>query len=52
MLSQGHPILGDPLYAAGEARVMAERLLLHASMLKFRHPASGEPMAFESSPPF
>lgn len=52
MLSLGHPILGDPLYAKGEALAMAERMLLHASMLNFRHPASGEPMHFDSPPPF
>jgi tRNA pseudouridine32 synthase/23S rRNA pseudouridine746 synthase len=52
MLSLGHPILGDPLYAEGEALVMAQRLLLHASMLRFSHPASGEAMAFDSPPPF
>lgn len=52
MLSLGHPILGDPLYATGEALKMAERLLLHATALGFRHPVTGEAMAFESPPPF
>ena len=52
MLSMGHPILGDPLYAEGEALAMAERLLLHASQLSFRHPCSGEWMGFESIVPF
>ena len=52
MLSLGHPILGDPLYATGEALMMAERLLLHATALGFRHPVTGEAMAFESPPPF
>ncbi len=52
MLSMGHPILGDPLYAEGEALRMAERLLLHATALGFSHPATAEAMAFESPPPF
>lgn len=34
----GHPILGDNLYADKNAFVMASRLLLHASNLKFTHP--------------
>jgi tRNA pseudouridine32 synthase/23S rRNA pseudouridine746 synthase len=52
MLSMGHPILGDPLYAEGEALTMAERLLLHATSLGFRHPLTGEMLGFESPPPF
>ncbi len=52
MLSMGHPILGDPLYARGEALTMSERLLLHASQLGFTHPHSGEAMVYESPPPF
>ncbi len=52
MLSMGHPILGDPLYAQGEALTMAERLLLHATTLNICHPTSGEPMQFESPAPF
>jgi tRNA pseudouridine32 synthase/23S rRNA pseudouridine746 synthase len=52
MLSLGHPILGDPLYAVGEALTMAERLLLHATQLGFTHPHSGKAMVFESPPPF
>jgi tRNA pseudouridine32 synthase/23S rRNA pseudouridine746 synthase len=52
MLSIGHPILGDQLYSEGEARAMAERLLLHSTTLGFRHPVTGEALAFESAPPF
>lgn len=47
----GHPILGDALYA-GEADGRVERLLLHASMLSFIHPCSGEPLSLASDPPF
>jgi len=52
MRSQGHPILGDPLYAEGVALTMAPRLLLHATRLAFRHPSSGETMTFDSPAPF
>lgn len=37
----GHPILGDPLYASGDA-MNAPRLMLHAENLKFRHPDGGQ----------
>ena len=52
LLSLGHPILGDALYAPPEVLVQAERLLLHASALRFAHPTSGAPMHFESAAPF
>ena len=52
LLSLGHPILGDALYAPPEVQARASRLLLHASALRFAHPVSGEPMAFESAAPF
>ncbi|NWG86408.1 MAG: RluA family pseudouridine synthase [Hydrogenophilaceae bacterium] len=48
----GHPILGDALYAPLEAQAVAERLLLHACMLSFRHPLTGAEVAFESAPGF
>ena len=52
LASIGHPILGDALYA-GEAVVKrADRLMLHACVLEFRHPVSGEAVRFESPPPF
>jgi tRNA pseudouridine32 synthase/23S rRNA pseudouridine746 synthase len=41
------PILGDELYGTP-----AERLMLHAAELWFRHPATGREMHFESQPPF
>ncbi len=52
LLSLGHPILGDALYAPPEVLARADRLLLHASVLRFTHPVSGAPMAFESAAPF
>lgn len=52
MLALGHPLLGDRLYAQSEALTLAERLCLHASMLAFTHPHTGESLRFESSSPF
>ena len=52
MQSLGHPILGDRLYAHAEALAMADRLLLHAAGLSFRHPQNGERVSLTSSPPF
>lgn len=46
MLALGHPILGDKLYASGEALKMSKRLQLHAQMLKITHPATPEPLTF------
>lgn len=48
----GHPILGDALYAPPAVRERAPRLLLHACALRLAHPASGEPLVFESAAPF
>jgi tRNA pseudouridine32 synthase/23S rRNA pseudouridine746 synthase len=52
MLSLGHPILGDKLYAHPEAFAMAPRLQLHAEMLTLAHPVSGETLIFEAAPEF
>ncbi|MCG6111193.1 MAG: pseudouridine synthase [Paracoccus sp.] len=51
MASLGHPILGDPLYAAGQAAAHP-RLMLHAESLRFRHPDSGVQMGFSAPVPF
>ncbi len=48
----GHPILGDPLYAHDAALSMADRLMLHATRLRFTHPKTGEPMTWDSECPF
>lgn len=47
----GHPILGDPFYATGEARA-APRLMLHAESLRLRHPEGGRGMNFSAPRPF
>lgn len=52
MLSIGHPLLGDRLYAQGQALSLRDRLCLHASLLCLTHPQSGERMRFESPAPF
>jgi tRNA pseudouridine32 synthase/23S rRNA pseudouridine746 synthase len=52
LLAIGHPILGDALYAPADVCAQAERLLLHASALRFSHPTTGEPISIESAAPF
>lgn len=51
MLELGHPILGDPFYATGEARDHP-RLMLHSETLQFRHPDGGRGMRFTAKAPF
>jgi len=48
----GHPILGCPLYGNEEAKIAADRLLLHAKTLEVTHPISAERMRFEAAVPF
>ena len=52
MQALGHPILGDPLYASGDALTKADRLLLHAEYLAFAHPVTGKALAFSRTAPF
>lgn len=52
MLSLGHAILGDNLYAEGEAFTLADRLLLHARELTVTHPETFESMTFTAPVPF
>lgn len=64
MAHLGHPVLGDPLYASGfktkikqlpakaqSALAKLKRQALHAAVLGFDHPVSGEPLEFESALP-
>ena len=60
LASQGCPCLGDPTYGSGQPaepvrRAMAEagltRQALHAAVLGFRHPVTGETLRFESPLP-
>lgn len=60
----GHPVIGDPTYGSGMATKAAKlaeparslvrafpRQALHAAILGFEHPATGEPMRFEAPLP-
>ncbi len=61
----GHPIVGDSVYGGGGARrvtgahqprardveAAAPRQALHATLLRFRHPTSGEPVEYRSEWP-
>ncbi|WP_136683388.1 pseudouridine synthase [Falsirhodobacter xinxiangensis] len=51
MAALGHPILGDPLYATGEA-ADHPRLMLHAESLRIRHPETGVTQTFSVPAPF
>ena len=47
MLSIGHPLLGDPIYAPKlKTPVRIPQLMLHAYSLAFTHPTTGERMRF------
>lgn len=51
MAAIGHPILNDPLYGRTDPRFELAGQALHAWRLRFRHPRTGEQLAFEASPP-
>ncbi|HSL69136.1 MAG TPA: RluA family pseudouridine synthase, partial [Longimicrobiales bacterium] len=65
LLSIGHPVVGDRVYAPDAVRGMSgpiqswarelsrrvPRQFLHANTLQFAHPRTGEPLAFESPLP-
>lgn len=48
MLSLGHAILGDRLYAQGEALKLSNRLQLHAQAIKLTHPKTKKNLSFEA----
>ncbi|PIG09193.1 ribosomal large subunit pseudouridine synthase A [Comamonas sp. 26] len=52
MAATGHAILGDALYASGEALSASPRLLLHAAALEMTHPIKGTLLKIESAPDF
>jgi 23S rRNA pseudouridine1911/1915/1917 synthase len=47
----GHPVVGDARYGGDRQALPGARPFLHAARLGFRHPATGEAMAFESPLP-
>ncbi|HYI36313.1 MAG TPA: RluA family pseudouridine synthase [Thermoleophilaceae bacterium] len=53
MLAIGHPVCGDQRYGGSGAgrRLGLERQFLHAHVLMFRHPGTGEETRCESKPP-
>jgi tRNA pseudouridine32 synthase / 23S rRNA pseudouridine746 synthase len=51
MLSMGHPILGDPFYATGDA-LNFPRMMLHSEELRFNHPQGGHSTKIRSKAPF
>lgn len=60
LASKGAPILGDPVYGSGSpaapvraaiAAAGLTRQALHASVLGFVHPVTGEALRFETAPP-
>ena len=52
LLAVGHAIVGDQLYGAPRVQAMADRLLLHACSLEFRHPTTGQVLQFLNPAPF
>lgn len=46
LMTLGHPILGDTLYAPPAVRERSPRLLLHAQGLRLPHPSDGRPLGF------
>ena len=52
LMSIGHAILGDPLYAPPESATRHARMHLHAASIAFIHPETQVPLSFESTVPF
>lgn len=46
----GHPVAGDPLYGPRKT-LKGNGQFLHAKLLGFKHPRTGEEMVFEADPP-
>jgi 23S rRNA pseudouridine1911/1915/1917 synthase len=55
LASEGHPIVGDAVYAGGRGPAVEglgfRRHALHASVLGFKHPATKKPLLFRSPLP-
>jgi len=54
MAEAGHPVLGDPRYRPEQAahpHWPHKRLALHARLLGFEHPVTGQPLRFEAALP-
>ncbi len=51
MASIGHPLVGDPLYGTRKEKLTASGQYLHAKVLGFDHPLTGERMVFSAPLP-
>lgn len=52
LAAHGFPLLGERKYDPDQPRGQGQlRIFLHAGVLGFRHPISGEPLRFEATPP-
>ena len=51
MKSIGHPLLGDKVYTTAKAPFNTDGQMLHAGVLGFEHPVSGEYLEFRAEPP-
>lgn len=51
MKAIGHPLLGDPVYGPAKSMFGLNKQMLHAKVLGFVHPLSGEELYFESELP-
>lgn len=47
----GHPVVGDPKYGPGRPHFGLDGQFLHAAVLGFRHPGTGEVLQFEAPLP-
>lgn len=48
----GHPVVGDPLYGRGaKDHFLIQRQALHAKLIAFKHPSTGNLMKFEAPLP-
>lgn len=51
MKAIGHPLLGDPVYGPSKSLFGLDKQMLHAKVLGFKHPITGEDLYFESDLP-
>lgn len=51
LASIGHPVAGDTIYGRRRAGLPLDRHFLHAGRLEFRHPVTGQDLAFEAPLP-
>ena len=51
MKAIGHPLLGDPVYGPAKSLFGLDKQMLHAKVLGFKHPITGEALYFESELP-